>query len=193
MTFAELKTAYNGLSRDQKKEIAEEAGFFDDATIEEKVKAQLAPKEEQLKLVLSERDELKGKVEALEKEKLEGEMHTVIEAALSEGKILPANKEQWEKLFATDPEGVKGILKVKAKEIDTDKKGSGEPKGKGADEDNGALEMSDEEKRIHKIFGHSEEDIKQFSKDDATDLAMIVARNEKRRRDQLLGTVGGSK
>lgn len=193
MTFAELKAAYNGLSRDQKKEIAEEAGFLGEDTIKEKVAEQLKPKEDQLKLVLSEREELKGKVETLEKEKLEGEMKLVIEAALSEGKILPANKEAWEKLFLADPEGVKTVLKVKAKEIDTGTKGKGDAGGKGADEGGDTEKMSEDEEYIHGIFGHTEEDIKNFGKDEGVqDLGAIVRANVKRRHDLLLGKTGGA-
>ena len=79
------------------------------------------------------------------------ESSEVIEKALAEGKILPANRANWEKLFAADPIGTKELLATQPPVIDLKKRGTG-------DQGSQDTALSAEEEQGFKYFwqGHRE-------------------------------------
>jgi len=83
----------------------------------------------QLETVLEENKEMGTKLSEYEQEKHDARKSEVIEAALSEGKILPKNREKWEGMFDKDPEGIVDLLNEKGAEVDLSEKGTGDGGG----------------------------------------------------------------
>ncbi len=109
---------------------------------------------EQLKLVLDENKSLSKELTDRKAADLTKKKGEVIEKALSDGKILPKNKEKWEAMFEKDPEGTESLLSEKGKEIDLSEKGDGSGGGEGGDED---LQLSDKE--VLKNMGFTDKQI----------------------------------
>jgi hypothetical protein len=110
---------------DQKDEIAKALGLelADDKELSV-LRDKVSVSEDKIKVLASENRDLSEQVKAYKDAEAKADRDTVIEKALSDGKILPKNRETWERLFEADPEGTKQILDAKGKEIDYDKAGS---------------------------------------------------------------------
>ncbi len=153
-TFEEVLQALKELtlSDEQKQQLVKTAEIkmsdpkADTDTKPDPEKLQLAEKvqlqTEQLKLVLDENKSLSKELTDRKAADLTKKKGEVIEKALSEGKILPKNKDKWEAMFEKDPEGTESLLSEKGKEIDLSEKGDGS--GGGEDDDEG-LQLSDKE------------------------------------------------
>ena len=117
-----------------------------------KLANQIVTLKEQMAVIKSERDEIKAKLDAKDKAELAARKANVIELAVKAGKILPKNREQWEKLFDADPEGTAALLSVKGNEVDLTEHGSGTGGGE--------AKFSAEELETFKKMGLTDEDIK---------------------------------
>lgn len=119
-----------------------------------KLSNQIVTLKEQMATIKSERDELKAKLDEKDKAELAARKANVIELAVKAGKILPKNRETWERLFDADPEGTAEILSVKGNEVDLTEHGS----GTGGTE----AKFSDAELETFKKMGLSDEDLKNY-------------------------------
>lgn len=117
-----------------------------------KLSDQIVTLKTQLSTIQSERDELKAKLDEKEKAELAARKANVIELAVKAGKILPKNREKWEKLFDADPEGTADLLAVKGSEVDLTEHGT---PGSGAE-----AKLSDAELEVMHKMGLTDEDIK---------------------------------
>lgn len=108
---------------------------------------------------------MSAQLTAAQKEKHDARKVEAIEAALSEGKILPKNREKWEAMYDKDPEGVEALLSDKGAEVDTGTTGNGSGGNEGESFDEKAFsvfcamnpELSDDEARAeYKKFGGAE-------------------------------------
>lgn len=86
-----------------------------------------------LALVLEENRELSRKLSELNAKAMKARKDEVIGKALSDGKILPKNREKWEGFFDKDPEGTAALLAEKGAEIDLSERGKGSGGDEGAD------------------------------------------------------------
>lgn len=171
MTIAEILKAFFGLSDEQKSEITKEqrqqlADAVGIKIAKEPVaegvelteaKQTIETQKEQLRLVLAEKDAMSTELKTLREEKHAAHKSEVIEKALTDGRILPKNKEAWEKLFDKSPETTAAILAAKGKEADFEEHGHGGGGGEG--------EHSAEELALFRKMGFSVEDIAAYDKE----------------------------
>jgi len=171
MTIAEILKAFFGLSDEQKSEITKEqrqqlADAVGIKIAKEPVaegvelteaKQTIETQKEQLRLVLAEKDAMSTELKTLREEKHAAHKSEVIEKALTDGRILPKNKEAWEKLFDKSPETTASILAAKGKEADFEEHGHGGGGGEG--------EHSAEELALFRKMGFSVEDIAAYDKE----------------------------
>jgi len=120
-------------------------------------KQTIETQKEQLRLVLAEKDAMSTELKTLREEKHAAHKSEVIEKALTDGRILPKNKEAWEKLFDKSPETTAAILAAKGKEADFEEHGHGGGGGEG--------EHSAEELALFRKMGFSVEDIAAYDKE----------------------------
>ena len=147
LTFQELKDAVLGLDSKQQEEIANANGF-------EKVdskKIDLSDKNnkllvEQVDVLKETNKKLTATITAIETKELTDRKDTVISLAITEGRILPADKEKWEKRFDSQPDFTADILAEQPKVVDLTDHGTGD-KGKGPVE-----ELTAEEKQTCKLL-----------------------------------------
>jgi len=106
-------------------------------------KQALELKDEKLALVLDENKELSKKLADIQAKQLATRKAEVIEKALSEGKILPKNREKWEGMFDKDPDGTADLLAEKGSEVDLGEvgKGTGGAETTLTDDDRDAFEV----------------------------------------------------
>jgi phage I-like protein len=97
------------------------------------------------------------KLTDIEEQEHAKEKRNIIETALSDGRILPVNKEKWEKAFDKDPENVKELLDAKQPEVDLTSKGTS---SSGAGEE---VILTDKEKSLIKQLGLTEEEYRQYT------------------------------
>lgn len=99
--------------------------LFAEKAAEEPVKklAETAKELDDLKASMSGKDrehaEVIKRLTELETERAKDKAEIVIEKALTEGRMLPAHRERWEKLYLADPEGTAGMISELPKVIDT--------------------------------------------------------------------------
>jgi phage I-like protein len=132
-TLAEIKDALfalsederDGLSTDERVQIATALGIelADPKRIEE-LEEKLSVEHDKAEVLLSENTELSQSLTEYREAEKVAKRDKVLEHALSEGKILPKNRERWERLYDADPEGTESLLAEKAREIDYDKDGT---------------------------------------------------------------------
>lgn len=154
MTFKELKDAILGLDNKQQEEIAAATGFGKDDSEKIALTDQNKLLAEQVDVLKETNKTLSVKITSIETKELTDRKKTVIGLAISEGRILPADKEKWEKRFDSQPEFTADILAEQPVVVDLDEHGTGD-KGKPdikeltADEKKMAamLELTDEEFR----------------------------------------------
>lgn len=131
--------------------------------------------EERLEVLLDENKSLTSENNTLKKEKLNSRKADVIEKALSEGKILPKNKDKWEKMFEKDPEGVEQLLNEKGKEANLETIGNGSGGDESDVDDEKAYgffksmhpEMNDEDARkAYKKYGNRDIPIDEYEEEE---------------------------
>jgi len=89
------------------------------------LEANIEIQEEKISLLLSEKQELARELADLKAEKFKAEKAQAIEKALSEGRIIPRNRDRWEKLFDMNPEETKRLLAEQAPVVDFKVYGTG--------------------------------------------------------------------
>lgn len=166
MNFAELLKAIHTLSDDEKKVIAKELGFTEvvkeNKTLSEEVKT-LTQENEKL---LSEKEtlekvkvDLTAKVEEVTNRELEARKESVIKKALSEGKLLPKDKEYWEQKFDENPDFTEEVISKLPKAVALGEEGTDQ-----TDTSDTKADLSEEDKIVEnnlKEMGYSDEQIKE--------------------------------
>jgi len=166
-TLKEILKALFALGDDEKKsltegerqEVAEYFGFelVEEGEVEtqlSEMKKDLELKDDKIALLLEENKSLTAELTEIKKAGLDEKIDGMIETALSEGKILPAQKELWLEMAKKDPDGTEKLLAAKGAEVDLTVHGTGTGGGEGTfDEEAFAVyrnlnpELSEEEAR----------------------------------------------
>lgn len=158
-TLAEIISALLALSADElgkatdedRGQIAEALGIeLSDAQPIDELENKLAVEQDKVKTLMSENTELAEELAGYRESEKKAARDKVIEAAMEEGKILPKNREDWERIYDADPEGTAKLLAEKAKEIDYDKDGTSRS-GEG-------IELTEEERKM----GLTEDDVRNY-------------------------------
>jgi len=157
MTFAEIKGAVLGLPKGEQKEIAEASGFGNDGTKLTELTDQNTKLKEQVEVFKDTNKTMAEKVTAMETKELSERKETTISLAIKEGRILPADKEKWEKRFDSQPDFTEEILKEQPKVVDLSDRGT----GSGGTEEK-PMEFTDNDRRTMKAMDLSEEDYKKY-------------------------------
>ena len=132
-TLAEIKEALFALSDDERGELTDtdRARIADALGLEladpkriEEIESKATAAQDKLEVVLSENRDMAEELNTYREAKRKADRDTVINAATEEGKILPKNRERWERLYDADPEGTAQILSEKGKEIEYTKQGT---------------------------------------------------------------------
>lgn len=97
---------------------------------------------------------LTERLSAMEAEKKAARKVEVIGKALSEGKILPKDKEAWERRFDASPDVIAEILASMPAAVDLTVRGTGDAPD--------AVALTEDDKRVRKAFGITDEDAKKF-------------------------------
>jgi len=149
------------LTDGEKKQVAEYFGF---AEVESKnielsdqvsdLQQKVELQDEKIDLLLNENKEKSKELSEVKKEKQDAEKTDVIEKALSEGKITPKNRADWEELYDKDPEGAKKLLEAQDPVIDLSERGTGD---KGQE-----VQFTAEEKETFDKMGISDETVKEY-------------------------------
>jgi phage I-like protein len=130
-----------------------------------KMKQDIENRDERIRVLLDENKTMSAQLGTLRKEKHDARKAEVIEAALTDGKILPKNRTKWEAMYDKDPEGVEGLLGEKGSEVDTGTRGNGSGGDEGGEFDENAFayfkrmnpELTDDEARAeYKKYGGAE-------------------------------------
>ena len=84
--------------------------------------------------------------------------------ALKEGRMLPEKKEFYEKQWMENPDFTKQFVEALEPVVNTTQKGRSSSDGENKTE---KREMSENEKAVHNVLGHTEDDIEKFSGEEA--------------------------
>ncbi len=150
LTFQELKDAVRGLPKNDQEEIAKATGFGKDDSQQIALADQNKLLTEQVEVFKETNKKLTAKITAIETKELTDRKDTVISLAITEGRILPADKEKWEKRFDSQPDFTADILAEQPKVVDLTDHGTGD-KGKGPVE-----ELTADEKQMAKMLDLTE-------------------------------------
>jgi len=167
-TLNEILVALSELSEEETAKATDEdkqriAQIFDFAGLEAKnvglvetveaLQRKVALQEEKINLLLTENQEKTRQLDELKRARSLAEKDQVIEKALSEGRITPRNRAQWEAQYDKDPEGTKKLLEAQQPVVDLSVRGT----GAGGEESD---ELSEGEgKKILSKMGYSEKEI----------------------------------
>ncbi len=167
-TLNEILVALSKLSKEEMATATDEekqrvAQIFDFAGMEAKnaglvetaeaLGRKLALQEEQIHLLLTENQEKTRQLEELKRARSLAEKDKVIEKALSEGRITPRNRAQWEAQYDKDPEGTQKLLEAQQPVVDLSARGTG-----AGGEESDALSEGEGKKILSKM-GYSEKQI----------------------------------
>ena len=128
LTFQELKDAVRGLPKNDQEEIAKATGFGKDDSQQIALTDENKLLKEQVVVLKETKADLTAKITAIETKELTDRKETVISLAITEGRILPADKEKWEKRFDSQPDFTADILAEQPTVVDLTDHGTG---GKG--------------------------------------------------------------
>ena len=129
LTFQELKDAVRGLPKNDQEEIAKATGFGKDDSKQIALTNQNTKLTEQVGVLKETVEKLTATITASETKELTDRKETVISLAITEGRILPADKEKWEKRFDSQPDFTADILAEQPVIVDLAERGTGD-KGK---------------------------------------------------------------
>ncbi|KKN01545.1 hypothetical protein LCGC14_1126610 [marine sediment metagenome] len=154
LTFQELKDAVRGLPKNDQEEIAKATGFGKDDSKQIALTDQNKLLTEQVEVLKETIKTLTATITASETKELTDRKETVISLAITEGRILPADKEKWEKRFDSQPDFTADILAEQPKVVDLTDRGTGD-KGKEA-----VKELTADEKKMAKMLELSEDEFR---------------------------------
>ena len=146
MTFKELMAAVLGLDSKQQEEIATSTGFGKDDSKQIALTDQNTKLTEQVEVLQETNKTLATKIVTIETKELTDRKDTVISLAITEGRILPADKEKWEKRMDSQPDIMAEILAEQPVIVDLAERGTGD---KGKPE---VKKLSADEKQMCKIL-----------------------------------------
>lgn len=138
------------LDEGQRQKLAELAG------VEQNFAAELKLRDEKITLLEKQNREYAEQLKKINEERHNTRKAEVIEKALAEGKITPKSKALYEQMFDKDAEWCEKLLSEKGPEVDLEARGTGAGGGEGA------IQLSEEEKKL----GLSEEDLKEYGGDE---------------------------
>ncbi len=155
LTFQELKDAVLGLDSKQREEIVAATGLGKDDSEKIVLTDQNKLLVEQIEVFKETNKKLTAKITAIETKELTDRKDAVISLAITEGRILPADKEKWEKRFDSQPDFTAEILAEQPIQIDLVEHGTGD-KGK-----SNVKELTVDEKNTAKMLGLTEEEFRE--------------------------------
>ena len=126
LTFQELKDAVRGLPKNDQEEIAKATGFGKDDSQQIALTDQTKLLTEQVEVLQETNKTLAAKIVTIETKELTDRKDTVISLAITEGRILPADKEKWEKRFDSQPDFTADILAEQPVIVDLAERGTGD-------------------------------------------------------------------
>ena len=115
LTFQELKEAVLGLDSKQQEEIATATDFGKDDSQQIDLSDQNKLLTEQVDVFKETNKKLTAKITAIETKELADRKEAAISLAITEVRILPADKEKWEKRFDSQPDFTEEILREQPK------------------------------------------------------------------------------
>ena len=154
MTFKEIKDAVLGLDNKQQEEIATSTGFGKDDSQQIVLTDQNTKLTEQVEVLKETNKTLTATITASETKELTDRKETVISLAITEGRILPADKEKWEKRFDSQPDFTADILAEQPKVVDLTDHGTGD---RGKEQ---VKELTADEKKMAKMLELSEDEFR---------------------------------
>ncbi len=152
LTFQELKDAVRGLPKNDQEEIAKATGFGKDDSKQIVLADENKLLTEQVGVLKETVEKLTATITMTETKELTDRKDTVISLAITEGRILPADKEKWEKRFDSQPDFTADILAEQPKVVDLTDHGTGD-KGKET-----VKELTEDEKKWCKMLEISEDE-----------------------------------
>lgn len=155
LTFQELKDAVSGLPKKDQEEIAKATDFGKDDSEKITLIDQNKLLAEQVVVLQETKTKLTAKITAIETKELTDRKDAAINLAISEGRILPADKEKWEKRFDSQPNFTAEILAEQPKVVDLDKHGT-DDKGKPE-----VKELTADEKDMCKLLDLTEKEYRE--------------------------------
>jgi len=155
MNFAEVLKVIPQATDEERALLVRELGLAETATRVKELGESVKRLEGEKSVLEETNKDLSEKVKKLQGDSVARRKKEVIEAALSDGRILPKDKEKWEGRFDENPDFTETVLADLPKAVDYGSHGTGEG---GSDR----IVLSDEERETFDKLGLTEEDLETY-------------------------------